>query len=71
MNEQPGLASMHTIFVRLHNVFESRIRNRRPNFSNETLFQVRNDSAAAQRSKNCAVLYWSAYWPVSYDAPEH
>ena len=41
VNEQPGLASLHTIFVRLHNVFEFRLRRRNPQWGREKLFQVR------------------------------
>ena len=39
-NEQPGLTSLHTIFVRLHNKFEEEIFAQNPSLSGEDLFQV-------------------------------
>ena len=43
VNEQPGLASMHTIFVRLHNYFEEGLflRNRDSNPTSDHLYYVR------------------------------
>ena len=39
-NEQPGLTSMHTIFVRLHNYFERHMYRFNKHLSSEELFQV-------------------------------
>ena len=39
VNEQPGLASIHTLFVRLHNLIEEQIRLNNPGMSSEFLFQ--------------------------------
>ena len=41
--EQPGLTSMHTIFPRLHNVFEQRIYRFNKDLSGEELYQVREE----------------------------
>ena len=38
--EQPGLTSMHTIFQRLHNVFEKQIHRFNDHLSGEELYQV-------------------------------
>ena len=39
-NEQPGLTSMHTVFVRLHNVFENQMYRFNRHLNSEQLYQV-------------------------------
>ena len=39
MTEQPGLTSIQTHFVRLHNKLEQRIYDLRPQYSGERLYQ--------------------------------
>ena len=44
MNEQPGLASMHTVFVRLHNYFEHHLAENNPGWIGDELYQVGHHS---------------------------
>ncbi|KAL8612496.1 hypothetical protein ACOMHN_053750 [Nucella lapillus] len=39
VNEQPALATIHTIFLRLHNLIAERIQRARPGLSNEEVYQ--------------------------------
>nr|KAG5691359.1 hypothetical protein BaRGS_033408 [Batillaria attramentaria] len=39
VNEQPGLTTLHTVFVRYHNHLAISLRNRRPGASDEFIFQ--------------------------------
>ncbi|KAL7633336.1 UNVERIFIED_CONTAM: hypothetical protein RMT77_016442 [Armadillidium vulgare] len=39
VEEQPGLTSIHTIFVRMHNFLVRRLKIKHPEYSDETLFQ--------------------------------
>ena len=39
-NEQPGLTSMHTLFVRLHNRFEEELHNENPLLTGDRLYYV-------------------------------
>ena len=39
-NTQPGLAAMHTVWVRMHNYIEENLHSQNPDWNGETLFQV-------------------------------
>ena len=40
VNEQPGLTLLHVMFMRLHNLYARRIRDKYPTASNEDVFQL-------------------------------
>ena len=47
VNEQPGLISMHTIFIRLHNLIEEQSYRQTPHWDSERLYQVHVHTMAA------------------------
>ena len=40
VNEQPGLTTIHTVFLRLHNLIARQLHENRPARSNQTIFRM-------------------------------
>lgn len=60
INENPALASLHNLFLKEHNRLANEIRNYRPGFNDETIFQEARRILAAQLQQ----ITYNEYLPI-------